>query len=692
MRFSLQDTKKQIRRRGDTLYLSLHLLRPKELRAEIEHLIDYYEQLVGQPQRAFSMDEARACIADYRLANCLISTMSAWYTWQQRDWTAELECMGGDIRACLDEAGITSPVHLRLALFDYVNTHYQGFLEAEQRATALQAFAELFHLSVSGLEYLLALDSDDEKILVREHPQPPAAQDVAMLYNRWAFEATLFNASSVRFVIDCAAFEASQEHHEAKASEVRKPQTGVGAVIKRLTFLARKLGVYYDLAYRGDLGNALELTLYGPQEMTGTPQQYGMRLARLCRMLLDYGLAPTKAPQQRNKATDYTSPKATARLSSSAIVESEATVHFSQRTYTFTIDSSVLSLLPAASSASRTRATSVLGDDNGQIHEMRTSYVYDSGIEQHFAEAFAALEKSRAVDGWTLVREPEPLLLKQSIFIPDFAFSRASRRIYVEILGFWTPAYRERKIQKLQQLQERGDIVLAIPNEARQAFSEIVTKFPIVWYDGELSATEFLNVLRSHYDDFRERLAMIDIRSVREQVERDGLLPERACYEMLHSYRRSELAQAAELVTGGNIAFIPGIGLFACDQIEHLRRSFVEWLVDIGKIALPEALHELRELWPVLSECEDAVLEAILGLWPEQVHIQRTSIFDAVVKYRGSEARELDSKDVSNVSNVSNVSDEYTIQHERAKKTVRERRVAPKKREVREVSQGDLWG
>ncbi len=669
MRFSLQDTKKQIKRRGDTLYLSLHLLRPKELQSEIERLIDYHEQLVGQPQRAFSIDEARACVADYRLANCLISTLSAWYSWQQRDWIEELERMGGDVRAGLDAADISSPLRLRLALFDYVNEHYQGFLGAEQRTAALSAFAALYQLSVPGLEYLLALDSDDEKILVREAPQTPTVQDVATLYNQWAFEAALFNASSVRFVIDCAAFEASQTHHDG--NELNGTQTGVGVVIKRLTFLARKLGVYYDLAYRADLGNTqgrtptkdvptfLELTLYGPQEMTGMPQQYGVRLVRLCRMLLDYGIAQT--PQQRHKAS--------ARLTANAIVEAAATVHFSQRTYSFTIDFAVLSLLPTTSPVARP-GTAALS-------------VFDSSIEQHFAEAFAALERSRAVDGWTLVREPEPLLLANSIFIPDFAFSRDARRIYVEILGFWTPAYRERKIQKLTQLQERGDIVLAIPLEARQAFNEIATKFPIVCYEGQLSATEFLNLLRSHYDDFSERLAKINIGFVREQVETKGLLPERGCYDVLHCFRRSELAQAAELVTGGNIAFVTGIGLYACNQIEHLNRSFVEWLEGIGKTALPEALHELRECWPILAECEDATVEAILGLWPEQIHIQRSSIFDAVVAYSSNTSHELDSND--------NASSGYALQNEPVKKTVRERRAAPKKRVVREASQGDLW-
>ena len=181
-------------------------------------------------------------------------------------------------------------------------------------------------------------------------------------------------------------------------------------------------------------------------------------------------------------------------------------------------------------------------------------------------------------------REPEPLLLDQSIFIPDFALTRAQRRIYVEILGFWTPAYRERKIQKLQQLKGRNDLLLAIPVEAKDAFASIASHFPIVIYDGQLSATEVLQTLRSHYDDFTERLAALGIAEVRTLVTKKGLLPERVCYEVLHCYRRSELQRAAERVVSEEIAFVPGIGLYQRAALEQLKYAFLTWMSAIRSL------------------------------------------------------------------------------------------------------------
>ena len=676
MRFSLQDIKKQVYRRGGELYVGLHFLRPGELRLEIERLIAYHEQLMGQPRRQFSQDEARACVGDYRLAHCLIAALSAWYHWQQRSWSEVFQRIGGESQLLLENAGITSPIQLRLALYDYVNEHRHGFLDAQERAATLQKFAVTYQLGASDLEYLLALDSDDEEVLTRETPRPPSAQDVATLYNQWAFESALFNASNVRFIIDCNAFEHAQSGTDLPAGAAGQIGTGIGTVVKRLCYLARRLGVYYDLTYDPSSANTaplLHLTLYGPQEMTGAPQQYGMRLARLCRLLLGYGSSPRQVAtiaHERNK-------QKRSKTLTNAIVEAEATVHFLQRSYCFAMDQTLLSLLPPVEAAPDSNVEELPA--YAQRGTTDAPSIFDSNIEQSFTEAFIALQNSNAVEGWQLLREPEPLILEHGIFIPDFALTREQKRIYVEILGFWTPSYRERKLQKLQQLRNRGDIVLAIPVEAREAFASITQMFPIAWYADQLSATEIIKLLRNRYDDFADRLALIDSAAVRQRVQAEGFLPERLCYELLHAYRRSELPQAAERVSGQGIAFSAGIGLYKLDWMEQLRTSFVLLIENLAAPSLSDVLREARARWSSLADCGDSTIEAILGLWPE-VRVSRSSIFEATVEVVKDGEGQL-----------------YTINNEEttvsapAKKSGREKRTIPKKRVVKEAAQGDLW-
>ena len=686
MRFSLQDIKKQVHRRGETLSVSLHFLRPGELRTEIERLVTYHEQLLGHPQKEFSVDDASACIGDYRLAHCLIATLSAWYSWRQCAWQTALQRSASDALVThFQDAGITSPVQLRLALFAFVNERYHGFLDAQTRTAALEQFAESYAgkdetgthtLTVADLDSLLALDSDEEALLVRDTPHPPTHHQVAALYNQWVFEAALFNASEVHFVIDCNAFMKMQDVH------ANIPAAGLGAVIKRLCYLARKLGVYYDLAY-DSTSNAgqttpsiLHLTLYGPQEMTGAPQQYGIRLAKLSRILLG-----------------YSNPNSSRTLPTTAILKAQATIHFLQRSYRFVMDTNLLNLLPPPSDTylDETHPSSV----DQQLRESSQSYhvtsaIYDSSIEQSFAEAFQALANSDGADGWRLEREPEPLLLThpstdsrpstalQGIFIPDFALTRDNLRIYIEILGYWTPSYRERKIAKLQLLKGRNDLLLAIPREAYETFASLSTDFPIVVYDGQLSATELLQVLRSHYDDLHERLAQIDVDGVRIQVASEGLLPERACYTLLHCYRRSELQQAAERVINDDIAFTPGVGFYQAEWFDQLHHLFVIWLGEVeGKsldkpLPLPWVIQESRSQWPILAACEDATIEALVSLWPE-VHISRSSIFEATIAI--SEGDETPQPRVEAAP----------------KKSARTQRTPTKKRIILETNQPDLW-
>lgn len=74
---------------------------------------------------------------------------------------------------------------------------------------------------------------------------------------------------------------------------------------------------------------------------------------------------------------------------------------------------------------------------------------YDSSLEENFHKRFDALKSD-----WTIIREPEPLVVGTKIFIPDFAFVRNDEKIYLEIVGFWTKDYIKRKIEKIRNLRD----------------------------------------------------------------------------------------------------------------------------------------------------------------------------------------------------------------------------------------------
>ena len=71
---------------------------------------------------------------------------------------------------------------------------------------------------------------------------------------------------------------------------------------------------------------------------------------------------------------------------------------------------------------------------------------FDSEVEHRFYKDFLAVNS-----GWIIKREPDFIKIGNSVFIPDFGFYKNGLKHYLEIVGFWTPEYLEKKIAKLKK-------------------------------------------------------------------------------------------------------------------------------------------------------------------------------------------------------------------------------------------------
>ncbi len=320
MRIGLADVKKRIARRGGDPVLIPYLLRRGELAREIEALVALYEALLARERADFPSDRPAELVGDYRLARCLTICLEEWYAWQPVAWPGRASAAETEALAA---RGIDSPSQLRLALYDAVSARGAGYLASAERETMLDAFAATMEITRGTLDALLTLDDEKRAVLVRVALETPAPAALATRYNQQVFEALLANSSHVEWRIAVPPGAGTT--------------VALGTVVKRICFLARRMGVQYDVDFAangavgtpaadeddvalaqvaerpalyvvkdapgaptarpdGDLARApLRMTLYGPQEVTGAPQQYGERLARLCRALLGYRRAETQA-------------------------------------------------------------------------------------------------------------------------------------------------------------------------------------------------------------------------------------------------------------------------------------------------------------------------------------------------------------------------------------------------------------
>jgi uncharacterized protein len=122
--------------------------------------------------------------------------------------------------------------------------------------------------------------------------------------------------------------------------------------------------------------------------------------------------------------------------------------------------------------------------------ELETAEIsFDSAIEKEFYQL--------SFKGWTVRREPTVLKAGQYAFIPDFSLERNGTRIYVEIIGFWTPEYLKHKIQKLNDLQEKESMILLVNRNLACTNSEFQAD-NLLFYDKKIPHLEIIKILRRY--------------------------------------------------------------------------------------------------------------------------------------------------------------------------------------------------
>ena len=129
---------------------------------------------------------------------------------------------------------------------------------------------------------------------------------------------------------------------------------------------------------------------------------------------------------------------------------------------------------------------------------------FDSAIEKEFYQL--------SFHGWTVRREPTVLKAGQYAFIPDFSLERNGTRIYVEIIGFWTPEYLKHKIQKLNQLQEKESLILLVNRNLACTGSEFQAE-NVLFYDRKIPHLEIVKILR-RYEEKQQAEEIAKLRGI----------------------------------------------------------------------------------------------------------------------------------------------------------------------------------
>ena len=158
-----------------------------------------------------------------------------------------------------------------------------------------------------------------------------------------------------------------------------------------------------------------------------------------------------------------------------------------------------------------------------------TTY-YDSKVEENFAKRFR-----QAVNGWILTREPDPIILSNGkALIPDFMFERFGKKIYLEIVGFWTKEYLQKKFEKIRDLTRTGttnriDFLIAVNSDCYAAsdklaisqLSNFIEKNHLIMYKNEsVPLKPILEYLKSAEQKIEEEIADQHFNSLLVELEK----------------------------------------------------------------------------------------------------------------------------------------------------------------------------
>jgi len=272
----------------------------------------------------------------------------------------------------------------------------------------------------------------------------------------------------------------------------------------------------------------------------------------------------------------------------------------------------------------------VLGANRGRVYDLQLSSshhgqllsagrqwstgTFDSSVEERFFSDFVSLGS-----GWEIRREPEPLIVGQHVFIPDFSFEKYGHKVYMEIVGFWTPSYLKLKEEKLRQLQGI-DIIVAVDEELGASRGSFKASDFLV-FKGRVPAEKVYSYLKEEEEKLvkdvlsKQKLDLEDVTrrglvvNLTEIAEERGV-PLRAIREMLPDevLRRYSLI-GEELVSRDYISKLKG-------EIGDLEgKSFSEVQGKVQKMGIKDVDGLLRELgykviWASLDPA-DAKVERI---------------------------------------------------------------------------------
>ncbi|MCK4896883.1 MAG: DUF790 family protein, partial [Candidatus Heimdallarchaeota archaeon] len=231
----------------------------------------------------------------------------------------------------------------------------------------------------------------------------------------------------------------------------------------------------------------------------------------------------------------------------------------------------------------------------------------DSKIEDRFLKTW------KNYHGWKAKPEPEAIIIGKKMYIPDFLLERGGKSIYVEIVGFYTAKYIQKKKSQMKELSSLNlSILYLVDQSILSNFTDLrdVTLLP---YTGTtIPSNELTEILETNFSDFEERLPQF--KKIIEDIciklkEDNSLVTLQQLQEKLQAYSTKETTkvlsemEVKRIIKEKSIIFIPSFGMVSKGIITEIEA----YLKQVKRILL----ESLKEKFPEYKEALIAISQYI---------------------------------------------------------------------------------
>ena len=438
----------------------------KKIIQEFEHTWKKKERKVVLEDRIAAIEESDAGGGDYKLVRGFYTLLERRCTFKSEDSNSDND--GGTTTTTTSSTSmipIFDSPRIRKAVFE--ESSKRGFALTElERSEIAQFVASKLHLSSPDV-VLKAMWSDLDDNLILDHFDSIDPEALIGWYNLSLMQTLLFNCTKLDFYISG------------------------GLNWKRVLRRVKRLGLMYHLQQpQQQQENRIICSLEGPLSLFKLTDRYGTLLAKLLPSII------FPSDNRRENSRGHGEWQLDAWIVRKTMD--------GRKIYEFKISKDEM---PELLTDPYLFFSPIPSAEKEVVGSFPYNSNFDSAVEEKFAKRF-----EQADTGWRSAREPDPIVLSNGgAFIPDFVFEKYDKKIYLEIVGFWTKEYLERKLQKLADIfisaddskkKNKADLLFIAVNEdfacSKSSFSSIIPKEQLIFYKNDtVPVKPIVNYLKS---------------------------------------------------------------------------------------------------------------------------------------------------------------------------------------------------